>query len=95
MHKQVSHPTTHDPDSETTVDKDPPPIKHKHPIGIQTPLALTNSDNDIIEERRLIEGSQLIPSKPTRELALDMEDLDIPWGDLVLKERIGSGISPL
>ena len=34
----------------------------------------------------------LIPSKPTREFSLDMEDLDISWTDLVLKGRIGSGI---
>ncbi|KAG4928395.1 hypothetical protein JHK85_054881 [Glycine max] len=33
----------------------------------------------------------LIPSKPTREFSLDMEDLDISWTDLVLKGRIGSG----
>lgn len=37
------------------------------------------------------EGGQLIPSKPSNKLSLDMGDLDIPWSDLVLKERIGAG----
>lgn len=74
--------------------KYPPPIKHKRPAGIPTPLALTNTNDDMIEGKRFVEGSQLIPSKPTRELTLDMEDLDIPWSDLVLREKIGSGISP-
>lgn len=47
----------------------------------------------MIEGKRFAEGSQLIPSKHARELNLDMEDLDIPWCDLVLREKIGSGIS--
>lgn len=34
--------------------------------------------------------SQLVTSRP-RELPFDVEDLDIPWSDLVLKEKIGSG----
>ncbi|PON36339.1 Serine/threonine protein kinase [Parasponia andersonii] len=37
------------------------------------------------------EGGQLIPSKPSNKLTLDVEDLDIPWSDLVVKERIGAG----
>lgn len=73
--------------------KYPPPLKHKRPVGIQTPLALINANDAIIEGRRFVEGSQLIPSKPTREISLDMEGLDIPWNDLVLKEKIGSGTS--
>ncbi|GAB4856402.1 copper transport protein ctr1 [Ancistrocladus abbreviatus] len=36
------------------------------------------------------EGNQLVPNKP-RESALEMEDLVIPWTDLVLKEKIGAG----
>ncbi|XP_027366227.1 serine/threonine-protein kinase CTR1-like isoform X1 [Abrus precatorius] len=105
LHPQDSHSSTQDQGSEayvscnppqnigdmTTVGKYPPPIKHKRPVGIQTPLALTSSNDDIIEGRRFVEGSQLIPNKSTRELALDMEDLDIPWSDLILREKIGSG----
>ncbi|XP_048321304.1 serine/threonine-protein kinase CTR1 isoform X6 [Ziziphus jujuba] len=46
---------------------------------------------DSSKSSRLFEGSQLIPSKPTKEFTLDIEDLNIPWCDLVLKERIGAG----
>ncbi|ESW17250.1 hypothetical protein PHAVU_007G223500 [Phaseolus vulgaris] len=104
LHPQDSHLSTREQFSETylpcdapqnivdsTVGKYPPPIKHKRPVGIPTPLALTNTNDDMIEGKRFIEGSQLIPSKHTRELTLDMEDLDIPWSDLVLREKIGSG----
>lgn len=37
------------------------------------------------------EANQLIPIRPSAEVALDMEDLIISWGDLVVKERIGAG----
>ncbi|KAJ4979785.1 hypothetical protein NE237_010565 [Protea cynaroides] len=46
---------------------------------------------DTTKELRFIEGSQLEPSKPSSELSLDVEGLDIPWSDLILKERIGAG----
>ncbi|KAL2599579.1 hypothetical protein AAZV13_10G059700 [Glycine max] len=104
LHPQDSHPSSREQGSETyqscnppqnivdsTVGKYPPPIKHKRPAGIPTPLALTNTNDDMIEGKRFAEGSQLIPSKHARELNLDMEDLDIPWCDLVLREKIGSG----
>ncbi|VFQ75062.1 unnamed protein product [Cuscuta campestris] len=35
--------------------------------------------------------SHLVSRKPSKDLALDVEDLDIPWSDLVLKEKIGAG----
>ena len=37
------------------------------------------------------EGGQVAPSKPSNKIPLDVEDLDIPWSDLILKERIGAG----
>ncbi|PPS05463.1 hypothetical protein GOBAR_AA15198 [Gossypium barbadense] len=37
------------------------------------------------------DSHQLLPGKPSRELALEVDDLDIPWSDLVLRERIGAG----
>ncbi|CAL5207364.1 unnamed protein product [Lathyrus oleraceus] len=97
LYPQSALPSTHDQASETymlcnppqniidstTVGKYPPPLKHKRPVCI--------SNDDVIEGRRFVEGSQLIPSKPTREVAFDMEDLAIPWNDLNLKEKIGSG----
>ncbi|KAE9612462.1 putative protein kinase TKL-CTR1-DRK-2 family [Lupinus albus] len=48
-------------------------------------------DPPLIKHKHPPIGGQLNPSKPTREIALDMEDLDISWSDLALKERIGSG----
>lgn len=36
-------------------------------------------------------ANQLIPIRPSAEVALDMDDLIISWGDLVVKERIGAG----
>ncbi|XP_058729547.1 serine/threonine-protein kinase CTR1 [Vicia villosa] len=97
LYPQSALPSTHDQASETymlcnppqnyidstTVGKYPPPLKHKRPVYI--------ANDDVIEGRRFVEGSQLIPSKPTREVAFDMEDLAIPWNDLNLKEKIGSG----
>ncbi|CAI8602560.1 unnamed protein product [Vicia faba] len=97
LYLQSALPSTHDQASETymlcnppqnfidstTVGKYPPPLKHKRPVCI--------ANDDVIEGRRFVEGSQLIPSKPTREVAFDMEDLAIPWNDLNLKEKIGSG----
>ncbi|GAB2300683.1 copper transport protein ctr1 [Dionaea muscipula] len=43
------------------------------------------------KDHNLFENNQLIPRKTCREIDPDMEDLDIPWSDLVLKERIGAG----
>ncbi|KAM6592955.1 hypothetical protein CsatA_000658 [Cannabis sativa] len=36
-------------------------------------------------------GGQLIPNKPSNKYNLDIEDLDIPWSELVIKEKIGAG----
>ncbi|XP_048321303.1 serine/threonine-protein kinase CTR1 isoform X5 [Ziziphus jujuba] len=63
----------------TTMAKDPA-------IGRREAMRVDSSKSS-----RLFEGSQLIPSKPTKEFTLDIEDLNIPWCDLVLKERIGAG----
>ncbi|XP_070665012.1 serine/threonine-protein kinase CTR1 isoform X4 [Malus domestica] len=46
---------------------------------------------DTITGSRFVEGVQLVPSKPSRELGFDIEDLDIPWSELIIKERIGAG----
>ncbi|KAG9459098.1 hypothetical protein H6P81_003606 [Aristolochia fimbriata] len=40
---------------------------------------------------RLMESSQVLQSIADNDLALEVDDLDIPWSDLVLKERIGAG----
>ncbi|KAG5556653.1 hypothetical protein RHGRI_007058 [Rhododendron griersonianum] len=38
---------------------------------------------------------QAVPTKPSNSFSFEGEDLDIPWSDLILKERIGSGIFSL
>ncbi|CAK9168074.1 unnamed protein product [Ilex paraguariensis] len=57
------------------------PLQHIPPIG------RGNNVQPLIP----LSDSQLVPVKPSREVTLDMEDLDIPWSDLVLKEKIGAG----
>ncbi|KAL7133543.1 hypothetical protein ABFS83_12G147800 [Erythranthe nasuta] len=65
-----------------------PPMGHKavQPLIVQSdPRGNTNKD------MRFGEGGLLVPAKSSGELAFDVEDLNIPWSDLVLKERIGAG----
>ncbi|KAF8396459.1 hypothetical protein HHK36_018081 [Tetracentron sinense] len=74
--------------------KDPSPLKHIPPIGrrdVQPIFSLSVPRADTTKDHRFIEGGQLVPSKSRNELSLAVEDLDIPWSDLVLKERIGAG----
>lgn len=69
--------------------------KHVAPVGhrgVQPVLAYSDQRVDTVKDSRFPEGGQLVPSKPNKELSFDFEDLDIPWSDLVLKERIGAGI---
>lgn len=68
--------------------------KHVAPVGhrgVQPVLAYSDQRVDTVKDSRFPEGGQLVPSKPNKELSFDFEDLDIPWSDLVLKERIGAG----
>ncbi|KAF3441720.1 hypothetical protein FNV43_RR15635 [Rhamnella rubrinervis] len=64
-----------------------------HPMTVVKDPAIGRRDalRDSIKSSRLPEGSQLVSSKPSNELNLDIDDLDIPWNDLDLKERIGAG----
>lgn len=74
--------------SSTHVVKNPVPLNHTPHIGhrdLQPLISLSDPMVDTVQDQRV---SQLGPS---RELTLDVEDLDIPWSDLVLKERIGAG----
>ncbi|KDP37292.1 hypothetical protein JCGZ_06746 [Jatropha curcas] len=71
--------------------KDPLPLKHIPNIArrdVQPLVTLPDQRVDTSKNSRFSEDSQLVPSK---ELTLDVDDLDIPWSDLVLKERIGAG----
>jgi serine/threonine-protein kinase CTR1 len=80
------------PDS-TTMVKDTAPLKHIPPIGrrdVQPLFAISNPRLDTVKDPRFTEGGQPVPSKQNKEPPLDIDD--IPWSDLVLKERIGAGI---
>lgn len=80
--------------SPTDAVKDPIPPKRIPLTGhgdVQPSLALSDLRGDTIKDTRFTDGGQLYPNKPCKELSLDVEDLDIPWSDLVLKERIGAG----
>lgn len=72
-----------------TMLKDQIPLKRIPPIGHRDISRLDTS-----RDSRFGEGLQVVPSKPNKELTFDVDDLDIPWSDLVLKERIGAGNLP-
>lgn len=44
--------------------------------------------------QRFENSGQSQPHKDRGNFTMDVEDLDIPWSDLVLKERIGAGKNP-
>ncbi|MED6162076.1 copper transport protein ctr1 [Stylosanthes scabra] len=78
VHPHVSHPSTSDQGSEA--------FKSCSPQNISD--SAVGKDPLPVKLKRPV-GIQ--SPLPPREFSLDMEDLDIPWSDLVLKERIGSG----
>ncbi|KAL9425256.1 hypothetical protein AB3S75_032237 [Citrus x aurantiifolia] len=74
--------------------KDPNPLKHVLPIGhrdAQPGLSSIDQRVDASKDLRFTESGQLVPGKPSKEFTFDVDDLDIPWNDLVLKEKIGAG----
>ncbi|KAL7247900.1 hypothetical protein ACSBR2_002746 [Camellia fascicularis] len=79
--------------SSTNMVKDPVPLKHFPPIGHREvqPLVGLSDPRGNAKDLRFVEGGQMVLRQPSKKLSLDVEDLDIPWSDLVLKERIGSG----
>ncbi|XP_059462437.1 serine/threonine-protein kinase CTR1 isoform X2 [Corylus avellana] len=106
LHPKFAQPSAQNQDSElfkscnpsqniadsTIMVKDTAPLKHILPIGrrdIQPLFAISNPRLDTVKDPRFTEGGQLVPSKPNKEPSLDIDD--IPWSDLVLKERIGAG----
>ncbi|PHT36510.1 Serine/threonine-protein kinase CTR1 [Capsicum baccatum] len=75
-------------------EKDLIPLKNVTPIRYRDAqlMAISDARTDTINDKKYFEGGgRLAPAKLSRELVLDVEDLDIPWNDLVLKERIGAG----
>ncbi|KAG4152149.1 hypothetical protein ERO13_D04G104400v2 [Gossypium hirsutum] len=95
----IARPASHDRDSQYSqpivhsknIIKDS--LKRISPTGHRDVpvVVLSEPMGDATKDSRFTEGSQLLPSKPSRELALEVDDLDIPWSDLVLRERIGAG----
>ncbi|KAJ9184426.1 hypothetical protein P3X46_004154 [Hevea brasiliensis] len=78
----------------TNMMKDPIYLKHIPTMGhrdVQPILSLSAQRVDTSKNSRFSEGSQLFSSKTSYELSLDVEDFNIPWSDLILKERIGAG----
>lgn len=65
------------------------PPKHFQRYGhIDIPAILADKSKD----QRVIDSGQVVPTRLDGNLALEVDDFDIPWSDLVLKERIGAGI---
>ncbi|KAK6140084.1 hypothetical protein DH2020_026082 [Rehmannia glutinosa] len=64
-----------------------PPIGHKE---VQPLISLLDPRINTSKGTMFGEGGQSVPSK-TREYTFEVDDLNIPWSDLVLKERIGAG----
>lgn len=70
------------------------PLKRIPPIGrddVQSIISLLDPRVNTSKDTRFGEGGQLVPSISS-EFTFDVDDLNIPWSDLVLKERIGAGI---
>ncbi|XP_060201302.1 serine/threonine-protein kinase CTR1 isoform X1 [Lycium barbarum] len=75
--------------SSMNMDREMAPIKHVPSVGQGDARPLMSLSDP--RQRFLEGGSQLVPAKTSRDLALEVEDFDIPWEDLILKERIGAG----
>lgn len=87
-------PGAKDGDSQLFQSCDPAQSVIRSPTVAKDPnIGRRDALRDSVNSTMFLEGSQLLPSKPSKELGLDVEDLDIPWSHLVLKERIGAGIS--
>lgn len=55
----------------------------------------SNAGHDNVLQRHLPPAGNsqnlLALARGNTDISLDVDDLDIPWSDLVLKERIGAG----
>ncbi|KAI3746330.1 hypothetical protein L6452_08758 [Arctium lappa] len=68
------------------------PLQHMAPTGHRDSQSyvLSNTRMEVANNQKF-EGGPHVPHKASGDFTLDVEDLDIPWNDLVLKERIGAG----
>jgi serine/threonine-protein kinase CTR1 len=60
------------------------------PPEVMPPLTSSNLKLDRGQELALMEGTRQLQNT-VRDLSLAADDLIIPWSELVLKEKIGSG----
>jgi serine/threonine-protein kinase CTR1 len=60
------------------------------PLEVMPPLTSSNLKLDREQELALIEGTRQLRNTVS-DLSLAADDLIIPWSELVLKEKIGSG----
>ncbi|XP_023005641.1 serine/threonine-protein kinase CTR1-like isoform X1 [Cucurbita maxima] len=97
LHGKTSQPNSQDGDFQrfkplqpTILVEDPIPLKYSR-RNVQSPFDMSQPMMDFTMDVRFAQGGQLIPNTRSKTLPLGAEDLDIPWEDLVLKERIGAG----
>ncbi|TVU29891.1 hypothetical protein EJB05_21482 [Eragrostis curvula] len=56
---------------------------------------LRSQEGHFMMQRSFPEDAQSGQSDPFSDMSLDIEDLIIPWSELVLREKIGAGVFPL
>ncbi|KAL4339347.1 hypothetical protein GQ457_08G018550 [Hibiscus cannabinus] len=68
-------------------------LKHIPPRGPRDDPILVFSGvmGDVTKDSRCAKSTQPVPHKTRKEVVIEVDDLDILWSDLVLKERIGAG----
>lgn len=75
-------------------------VKHSVPLNLIPPIGHENAQSIISlldprvntsKDTRFGEGGQLFPSNSSG-FTFDVDDLNIPWSDLEIKDRIGAGI---
>ncbi|XP_002530885.3 serine/threonine-protein kinase CTR1 [Ricinus communis] len=64
------------------------PIMHRDPYSISV---TSNPKPDATNNQLFLDANQSFVSRSSSELHLEEEDLDIPWSELVIKEKIGEG----
>lgn len=72
------------------MDKDLVLVKHVPPIREDAQPLMASADT-VKDTRFLAVGGHVVSSMLSEELALDVDEFNIPWDDLVLREKIGAG----
>ncbi|PHU05541.1 Serine/threonine-protein kinase CTR1 [Capsicum chinense] len=72
------------------MDKDLVLVKHVPPIREDAQPLMASADT-VKDTRFLAVGGHVVSSMISEELALDVDEFNIPWDDLVLREKIGAG----